>query len=117
MPRFTLTETVAAPVEDVWKLVFDPTRYPEWWVGPETGLPEAPPLPLLLGTDRGSGRITLSCQVSAMEFVWQLAEHGESTRITVRVDVPPAAAALLEPERTALTASLAGLAALAMTGG
>jgi uncharacterized protein YndB with AHSA1/START domain len=36
MPEFTLTGTTAAPVEEVWKLLFDPSRFPEWWAGIET---------------------------------------------------------------------------------
>ena len=36
MPGFVLTDTAAAPVEDVWKLLFDPSRFPEWWAGIET---------------------------------------------------------------------------------
>ena len=42
MPGFTLTRTTQAPVEEVWKLLFDPTRFPEWWAGVEavrTGRP------------------------------------------------------------------------------
>ena len=36
MSGFTLTGTAKAPVEEVWKLLFDPSRPPEWWVGVET---------------------------------------------------------------------------------
>src|SRR6185312_14618713 len=35
MPGFTLSGTARAPVEEVWKLLFDPTRFPEWWAGVE----------------------------------------------------------------------------------
>lgn len=33
MSGFTLTATAAAPVEEVWKLLFDPACFPEWWAG------------------------------------------------------------------------------------
>jgi uncharacterized protein YndB with AHSA1/START domain len=127
MPEFTLTGEAAAPVEDVWKLLFDPTRFPEWWTGVETvqvgpdggytlwqdGYPDLP-LRQELRTDRATGRVTMSCQVFDVEFAWQLAEHGDGTRITVRVDIPPDhAARLLEPERDVIAASLVALATLA----
>jgi uncharacterized protein YndB with AHSA1/START domain len=31
--RFHDTATAGAPVEEIWKLLVDPTRYPEWWAG------------------------------------------------------------------------------------
>ena len=70
MPEFTLTARAAAPVEEVWKLLFDPTRFPEWWAGIETVQVESPqaytiwldsapefPMPQQLRTDtrRGAG--------------------------------------------------------------
>ena len=36
MPTFTLTAQAPAPVEEVWKLLHDPARFPEWWAGVET---------------------------------------------------------------------------------
>ncbi len=36
MPSFTLRAHTSAPVEQVWKLIHDPTRFPEWWAGIET---------------------------------------------------------------------------------
>jgi uncharacterized protein YndB with AHSA1/START domain len=30
MPGFELSATSSAPVEEVWKLLFDPSRFPEW---------------------------------------------------------------------------------------
>lgn len=127
MPEFTLTEMTTAPVEDVWKLLFDPSRFPEWWagveavqVGPEGGYTiwhdAYPGFPVRqeLRTDRATGRVTMSCQVFDVEFAWQLAEHGDGTRITVRVDIPPDhAAQLLELQQNLIAASLAALATLA----
>jgi len=31
MPGFTLSARCRAPVEDVWKLLFDPARFPDWY--------------------------------------------------------------------------------------
>ena len=42
MPGFTLSASCRAPVEEVWKLLFDPARFPDWWVGIETVHKDAP---------------------------------------------------------------------------
>jgi uncharacterized protein YndB with AHSA1/START domain len=39
MPGFVLTGHARAPVEEVWKLLFDPSRFPEWWAGIEAVAP------------------------------------------------------------------------------
>jgi hypothetical protein len=102
MPGFELTGYADAAVEEVWKLLFDPTRFPEWWAGVETvrrdatdayvmwpeGYPDFP-MPQHLRADPTRGRVTISCQVSDIDVVWQLAEHGRGTAIDVRVDLPP----------------------------
>ncbi len=111
MPGFTFTRRTEAPVEEVWKLLFDPTRFPEWWVGIETVRSDRPgeytlwtegypdfPIPQQLRTERGAGRVTISCQVSDIDFAWRLAEAGTGTVIEARVDLP-------ECERTGWTAS------------
>ena len=36
MPTFDDSTTTTAPVEEVWKLLYDPSRMPEWWEGIET---------------------------------------------------------------------------------
>jgi uncharacterized protein YndB with AHSA1/START domain len=126
MPEFTLSGTAAAPVEEVWKLLFDPARFPEWWVGVETvrvgsageytiwpeGHPDFP-VPQSLRGDRTGGRVTMSCQVSDIDFSWQLTEKGGDTRITVRVDIPPAEAHRFDDKREAIAGSLTALARLA----
>ena len=128
MPGFALTDTAAAPVEEVWKLLFDPSRFPEWWAGIETvrvgaegelhglaraGYPDFP-LPQKLRADPANGRVTMSCQTFDIEFSWQLAEHGEDTRITVTADVPADLADLVGAlEREVLAVSLTALVKLA----
>ena len=126
MPGFTLTATAASPVEEVWKLLFDPTRFPEWWAGIATarvaeagaytiwpdGQPDYP-MPQLMRADRGAGRVAMSCKVNDIEFSWQLAENGDGTGSTVRVVIAPASAHQLDRTRELLAASLPTLAALA----
>ena len=109
MPGFTLTAPAAAPVEEVWKLLFDPTRFPEWWAGIATaraaeagaytiwpdGQPDYP-MPQQMRADRGAGRVAMSCKVNDIEFSWQLAENGDGTGITARPH--PRAARRVPPE-------------------
>jgi uncharacterized protein YndB with AHSA1/START domain len=126
MPEFTLTATTAAPVEEVWKLLFDPTRFPEWWagiatarmeeVGAYTLWPDGHPdyaMPQQMRADRSAGRVAMSCKVNDIEFTWQLAEHGDGTGITVQVVIAPTSAHQLDRTREQLVASLPTLAALA----
>ena len=139
MPGFRLTGGAAAPVEDVWKLLFDPARFPEWWDGIETvraedadeagarrydqwlrGHPDVP-LPQVLRSDRVHDRITVSCQTSGVDITWQLAAQGsgdegtgdEGTTVQVRVEVPEAETHRLEYLVPMMERSLTALAALA----
>jgi uncharacterized protein YndB with AHSA1/START domain len=129
MPGFTLTAATRAPVEEVWKLLFDPTRFPEWWAGVETVRVDTPgeytmwpdgypdfPMPQQLRTDRTAGRITVSCQVSDIDVTWQLAEARDGTSITVRVELPPSEAHRLAGQQELISSSLTKLATLAEAG-
>jgi len=55
----------------------------------------------------------MSCQVSDIDFAWQLAEVADGTAITVRVELPEAEAHRLDGQRELITTSLAALADLA----
>jgi uncharacterized protein YndB with AHSA1/START domain len=33
LPRYAARRTLPAPVEDVWEVLADPARWPEWWPG------------------------------------------------------------------------------------
>jgi len=113
MPGYTLTGRAQAPVEDVWKLLFDPTRFPEWFTGVEgDGLPDFP-MPQVMRTDRVNGRVLMSCQVTDIDFAWQLAVDGDGTGITLRVTAAEPKASVLAEKRPSLAASVVALAALA----
>jgi len=126
MPAFTLTATAAAPVEEVWKLLYDPARFPQWWAGVETvrrgeggdytmwptGYPDFPMAQQLRST-RADARVTISCLVSDLEFRWQLSDLNGDTGIEVRVELPDAEAHRLPVQRELLTASLANLTRMA----
>jgi uncharacterized protein YndB with AHSA1/START domain len=126
MPGFTLSAGCRAPVEEVWKLLFDPARFPDWWAGIETVRKDSPgeftqwptgypdfPMPQKLRVDQGYERVTISCQVSDIDVVWQLAEAGTGTSITVNVSLPAREAHRLEGQHQAIAESLRRLTALA----
>ena len=126
MPHIDDEVLVPAPLEEVWKLVHDPSRYPEWWTGiggvdeatpdgytmyPE-GWPDYP-MPQRLSTSSADGRVTISCLVSDLEYRWQLTADGEVTRVEVHVDIPEVEAHRLEGQTTAMSSALARLTRLA----
>jgi uncharacterized protein YndB with AHSA1/START domain len=128
MPGFSLTTRTRAPVEDVWKLLYDPARFPEWWAGVErvsagdegayTMWPEGyPDFPMAqqLRSERADGRVTISCLVSDLEFRWQLAEAPDGTDIRVDVELPEREAHRLPAQRELVSASLTRLATLSLT--
>ncbi|MFF5289632.1 SRPBCC family protein [Paractinoplanes globisporus] len=126
MPTFTLTARAEAPVEEVWKLLHDPARFPEWWAGIETvatagdgrytmwptGYPDFP-MAQQLRADAPDGRVTISCLVSDLVFRWRLRADDEATDIDVEVEIPDREAHRLPDQRRQLELSLATLTALA----
>jgi uncharacterized protein YndB with AHSA1/START domain len=130
MPTLALTTHTDGPVEEVWKLLHDPARFPEWWEGIETVEVRAtdgpaadytmwpagyPDFPMAQRLEEGPGRVTISCLVSDLMFRWQLREAGAGTDIDVEVEVPEREAHRLAEQRRLLESSLATLARLAVT--
>jgi uncharacterized protein YndB with AHSA1/START domain len=133
MPAFDDRAVSQAPPEEVWKLLYDPSRFPEWWAGMETVETEEPgdagrrrftyypqgrpdfPRPQLLDTARDERRIVVSCVVSDLRFEWRLepADGGQATVIEVRVDIPEDQPGWLETQRDLVSRSLGRLAELA----
>lgn len=126
MPSFEMSAHSAAPVEEVWKLLHDPARFPEWWAGIETvqtgeaggytvwpsGYPDFP-MAQRMGAEHADGRVTISCLVSDLEFVWQLREAAEGTDVDVRVEIPDRESHRLDTQRALLAQSIAELTRLA----
>ena len=131
MPTFDDSTTTSAPVEEVWKLLYDPARLVEWMDGIERvephgtdgkgdvtiwpdGYPDFP-MPQTLRTDSDGHRVTISCLVSDLVFEWQLEplEADDGTRISVHVEIPEEEAARLDDQRSAVSASLRSLAEMA----
>jgi uncharacterized protein YndB with AHSA1/START domain len=145
MPSFDARTTSAAPPEEVWKILYDPARFPEWWVGIETvrsgpetlapsdsgpgpsgnsdftmyptGYPDFP-MPQRLEASSQDRRVVISCLVSDLCFQWSLdpLDEGAATRISVHVDIPAGEAHRLDDQRQVITASLGRLAELAASG-
>lgn len=126
MPTFDDHASTPAPVEEVWKLLYDPARFPEWWAGIETvepsttdkytmypaGYPDYP-MPQALSTDRTSGTVAISCLVSDLRFEWRLNATGHGTEISVHVEIPAAEAHRLAGQQDVIRRSLKTLAELA----
>ena len=134
MPGFDDVAVIDSPPEEVWKLLYDPARLPEWMDGVgsvadvrrsgdgseytlyPSGYPDFPMAQRVRGT-RDGRRVTVSCQVSFLEFEWLLEEvDGERTRLAVHVELPEAEAHRLESQRAAIRASLERLATVAPRG-
>jgi uncharacterized protein YndB with AHSA1/START domain len=128
MPEFEDEARSDAPPEDVWKLLYDPGRFPDWWAGvgsvdrggpggytmyPE-GFPDFP-MPQQLRVTGAMSGVTISCLVSDLVFEWRLAplDGGSATSITVHVEIPEAEAHRLAAQQDVISKSLARLAALA----
>jgi uncharacterized protein YndB with AHSA1/START domain len=130
MPSFALSTRTDAPLEEVWKLLHDPARYPEWWEGIETVRPEDvsgagadytiwpegyPDFPMAQHMDVTPSGVTVSCLVSDLVYRWQLAEAAPGTSIAVDVEIPQHEAHRLADQQRLVTASLDRLAALALS--
>jgi uncharacterized protein YndB with AHSA1/START domain len=129
MPAFHDTATSSAAPEEVWKLLYDPSRFPDWWAGVGTvkvtgeseytmypdGYPDFP-MAQLLDTERTGHRVTVSCLVSDLRFEWRLEPAAEGTRISVDVEIPESEAHRLESQREVISTSMRQLAELAARG-
>ena len=129
MPAFDDAATTSAPVEEVWKLLYDPSRFPEWWCGMARVEPRAHdgrgdftmypdgypdfPMPQELRSD-GAGRVvTVSCLVNDLVFAWHLEPLADGTHIAVHVELPEHEAHRLEQQRALVRESVLTLAGLA----
>ena len=132
MPLFDDETTTTAPPRQVWKLLYDPMRFPDWWVGfasatpgdvkggagdvtlyPE-GYPDFP-MPQRIDTHAGDRRVVVSCTISDLVFDWRLEPLDPGTRISVHVEIPEKEAARLAAQRDGVSSSLRRLAELAET--
>ena len=130
MPTFDDETTTAAPTRAVWKVLYDPLRFAEWWSGfasvtvgdanggradvtvyPD-GYPDFP-MPQIVETRTADRRIVVSCTVSDLVFAWRLEPLERGTRISVHVEIPEQESARLAMQREVVSTSLRRLAELA----
>lgn len=126
MPDFSERSDCAAPPEEVWKLLHDPERFPDWWVGTERvepgedgavtryldGWPDFP-MPTSVSSRREGGAIVISCLRSDIVHEWTLVPSPAGCGIAVLVRIPEEEAARLDPVRAEVRASLARLVEVA----
>ena len=129
MPGFEERATCRAAAEEVWKLIHDPARFPEWWAGMDrveardggevTRYMQTWPdfeYPTRVSTRREDGRVIISCLLSDIVHEWTLEPAPEDCAVRVRVEIPDAESARLEAQRAEVVASLARLVARAERG-
>jgi uncharacterized protein YndB with AHSA1/START domain len=123
-----------ASPEEVWKVLYDPTRFPEWWTGigsveaegageaertPYTMYPDGYPdfpMPQVLESSREDRTVSVSCLVSDLRFEWRLEPAGAGTRISVEVEIPDAEVHRLAGQQEAIASAVRRLAAVAAAG-
>lgn len=113
----------AAPALEVWKLLHDPERFPEWWAGLSRVeiaagqvtcyFDEHPEFDFPMRLTPGAGGVVISCQRSDIDYRWSLRPAAVGCVVAARVEVPAAAAEHLEEARTEIDASLPRLVAAA----
>lgn len=125
MPAFEETAVCRAPAEEVWKLLHDPARFPEWWAGVDrvdmhdggvTRYMEEWPdfaYPTRVSESREGDRVTFSCLLSDISHNWTLSPAEGGCRVAVRVEVPAAEAKRVEAAREEMRASIPRLVAAA----
>jgi hypothetical protein len=126
MPTFDQSTVSSAAPEEVWKLLYDPARFPDWWAGigsvttagtgdytmfPD-GYPDFP-MPQTLETSQEAGSVKISCLVSDLCFDWRLRPSDAGTEISVHVEIPDSEAHRLDTQRDIIHQSLIRLADLA----
>jgi uncharacterized protein YndB with AHSA1/START domain len=126
MPEFSDSASTTAPPEEVWKVLYDPSRIPEWWHGIATAEPEEGgvtiyfdghpdfPMPQLMTSSPDDRTVRFSCQISDMDMAWRLAPRDDGgTDISVDVKIPEKEAHLLGKQQDEMARSIRNLAELA----
>lgn len=109
MPSFADTVRSPATRADLWNLLTDVSRLPEWWAAGANGFPR----PQLVEPARDGERVVISCLVSDQRFELRLEDEEDGTRIDVLADVPDTEAARLDQHRETVRRSLLRLAEVA----
>ncbi|MDX6646029.1 MAG: hypothetical protein QOK40_1756 [Miltoncostaeaceae bacterium] len=139
MLRFSESAVAAASPREVWKILHDPSRFPDWWAGlasiedvgavgdAETrftayldravyeDMDPRRPMGYTLRSHGDGERVVVSCLVADIEFDWRLepVNGGRETRIDVAVAVPERRANRFELMRRIIDDSIPRLVRLA----
>lgn len=124
MVGFDLAAPCAASGQDVFKLLWDPARFPDWWAGMarveanEAGevtryMAEWPDFAYPTRVAGQRSGVVISCLLSDIVHQWSLAPHGAGCEVRVHVEIPDAEAGRLDAQRAEVGASLARLVRLA----
>jgi uncharacterized protein YndB with AHSA1/START domain len=118
-----------APAEEVFKLLYDPGRFPEWWAGMdrvERGggggvsryMSEWPDFayPMQIHTWSDGGGVAISCLLSDILHEWRIEPHPEGCAVRVRVELPERELERIDAQREEIGASLLRLVAAAERG-
>ena len=129
MPGFQERAVCRAPAEEVWKLLYDPARFADWWDGWERVEPGEDgavtrydrrwpefAYPANVSTRREDGRVVVSCQLSDIVHEWTLEPAPGGCAVAVRVELPEGEEERLEDQRADVRSSLGRLIALAEAG-
>jgi Polyketide cyclase / dehydrase and lipid transport len=128
MPVIEAEALVAAPAEEVFKVLHDPTRHPEWWVGVDTvegvrrqddalrfwvDSRDHPGIRLEQRQEPlAGGGIVMTCLRYGIRFRWRLIPEGDATRVHAHVEIPDYSRELTDGYRTKIPASLERLTTL-----
>jgi uncharacterized protein YndB with AHSA1/START domain len=126
VPEFDDEIHCDAPAIEVWKLLHDPDRLPEWWAGVERTERAADgtvtrymalwpefAYPTRIETRHEGARVIISCLLSDIEHRWTLEPAAGGCIARVHVTVPAEEASRLDAIRREVEASLPRLAAAA----
>ncbi len=123
---FHLQGRCRARAEEVFKLLWDPARFPDWWAGMDrvedgpdgtvTRYMEQWPdfaYPTDVATHRNGAGVTISCLLSDIRHEWSLAPDPAGCIVAAHVELPDDEAGRLDGLRAETEASLTRLIALA----
>ena len=126
MPGFELNTDCRAPVEEVWKLLFDPDRFLDWWAGIEAVRKDAPGQFTLWPPATPTSRCRKSCgptrptggsssPARSSPSIWSGSspKAGTGTSIHLNVTAPESQAHRLDRQRQLIEESLRRLTTLA----
>jgi hypothetical protein len=103
----------------VWKLLYDPWRYPEWWTGTDSVAEEGGDVvrhadgqvwPTAVESARMGEQVVISCVLTDIVFRWTLSPDPVGCRVRLDVAIPEREASRLGMQETAMRDAIVRLA-------